>query len=114
MDLPSPSLPLLRGFLNGLLLQTHLLKEGLVGFPSDHLAKGTLVVADNADAIDGYIFYEPPARRIIQKVVDGDFLICPDDGCLHEGFARMEIFLAEEYFFPLEKVQNQLRIGLLK
>ena len=59
LNFSSPSLPLLGGFFNGLLLQTHLLQERLVGFPLNDLGKRPLVVVDNADAIDDYVLNDP-------------------------------------------------------
>lgn len=114
LNFPSPGPLLLGGFFNGLLLQTHLLQKRLEGFPLDDLGKGPLVVADNADAVDDYVLYDPFTLGQSQRVVDGNLLIYPDDGGLNEGLILMELFLLVEDFFLFEEVQNQFGIGILK
>ena len=104
----------LGGFVNRLLLQTHLLQEGSIGFLLDDPGKGPLVVADNADPIDGYVIHEPLPLHQSQRVIDWNLLVYPDDGGLDQGMVLTELFLEVKNFFPFEKVQNQFRIGLLE
>ena len=104
----------LGGFVNCLLLQTHLLQEGSIGFLLDDPGKGPLVVADNADSIDGYIIHEPLPLHQSQRIIDWNLLVYPDDGGLDQGMVLTKLFLGVENFLPFEKVQNQLRIGLLE
>jgi len=72
-------------------LQTHLLQEGSIGFLLDDPGKGPLVVADNADPIDGYVIHEPLPLHQSQRVIDWNLLVYPDDGGLDQGMVLTKL-----------------------
>ena len=61
----------------GLLLELHLVKQGMVRLTFNHPGKRLLVISDNTDAVDLYIMNAPPLFQGREEVIHGNLLLSP-------------------------------------